>query len=132
VFPGDYNYLFITSGAGWSAVNEQNIVWQNETCSECKYDFNHGLVVASGLLTTIPPFGPEVAVAEYTSGTFNVSVDASKERDGSQVTVVNYGGQPITFNPDSNMSISSPLTLAVGNSVSFRFSGAIGKFVLMP
>jgi hypothetical protein len=135
IFPGSYHYLFITNpGVGWGAVNSQNIVWQNETCSGCTYDAeNHGLVFAS-VSPTIPPLGPVVYVQNAIAPR-NVSVDASKEQDGAELTIYvkpgsNPASYPITFNPDGNIALNSPVTVSAGGSVFFRYNGIVGKFML--
>ena len=123
-----YHYQFITHDVGWGAVNSQNIVWQNETCSGCFYVANHGLLYVADSLT-IPPFGPVVQV-QNAFAPVNVTVDASKEQDGAELTIIASGNQTTTFNPDANIALNSPLTVSGGQSVFFRYNGLIGKFVL--
>ena len=137
-FPGNYLYQFITyADVGWGAVTEQNILWQNETCSACTYNAeNHGLVFGS-VSPAIPPLGPVVQV-QNTLAARNMSVDTSKEQDGAELTIYlqlnpdnNPSNYAITFKPeDSNIALNSPVTLQAGDSISLRYNGLIGKFVL--
>jgi len=130
-FPGVPNYTFVTSsGPGFRILTGRNVVWQGDSCSGCTYpDIDHGLVNLS-IGSTIEPYGPVVYVTGNTAPV-TATVDASKEQGSAQVKIVNAGASAVTFTSDSNLSLSTPVTLP-GNSSSsvlFVFNASIGKFV---
>ncbi len=129
-FPGTPQYEFVTSsGLGWSLVTQYNLTWQGDSCSGCTHpDMNHGQVDLSRT-NLIEPYGPVVYVSGNSSPV-TVTVDASKEQDGAQIQVVNAGSNPVSFASDSNLSLSSTITLPGGgnNSATFVYSAALGKY----
>src|SRR5579862_584907 len=129
-FPGTPNYEFVTSsGLIWALLTNKNIIWQGDTCTGCTYpDTNHG-VVNLAATTLIEPYGP-VVVVYGNAAPVTATVDASKEQDEALVRVVNSGAQNVTFSSDSNLSLTSPVTLTAGTSVTFRYSGMLGKFTI--
>ena len=129
-FPGTPQYEFVTtSGLGWSLVTQHNLTWQGDSCSGCTHsDVNHGVVDLSRT-NLIEPYGPVVYV-NGNSSPVTVTIDAAKEQDGAQLQVVNAGSNSVSFASDSNLSLSSPITLPGGGngSVTFVYSAALGKY----
>ncbi len=131
-FPGVPNYIFVTSsGPGFQILSGYNVIWQGDSCQGCTYpDQNHGLVNLA-LGSMIEPYGPVVYVTDN-QGPVTATLNASKEQNGSQVQIVNVGVEPVTFAADSNLSLSSSLTLpgSAMSSVIFVYNATIGKFII--
>ena len=64
---------------------------------------NHGLFNLAWT-PVIQPLGPEVAVTGNLVP-ITATIDATRERDGSEVRILNVGSQAVTFVPDSNISM---------------------------
>jgi hypothetical protein len=57
------------------------------------------------------------------------TIDAAKEQDGSQIRIVNAGSFPVVFQSDTNLRLASPVSVPPGGSISFRYHGAIHRFI---
>jgi hypothetical protein len=132
VFPGTPQYEFVTtSGLGWNIVTLYNLTWKGDSCNGCTHsDTDHGMVDLTRT-TTIEPLGPTI-YAVNNSSAVTATINTAKEQDGSQIQIVNAGSKAINFVPDSNMSLTGPVTVPGGanTSITFAFNAAIGKFAL--
>ena len=127
-FPGTPSYDFQVGQGGFGLLAGQNIVWQQDSCIGCTYpDLNHGLFNLAWT-PVIEPLGPEVAVTGNLVP-ITATIDATRERDGSEVRILNVGSQAVTFVPDSNISMGAPMTLFTGDSLTFHYVGSLGKYV---
>ncbi len=126
-----YYFFSTTSGAGFAALANKNIIWEGDSCAGCSVtpDLDRGSQVITNA-AMIEPYGPKVILFSGT-GTPTMTVDASKEQDGSELTLQNSGAVPVNFVADRNLQLVSPVTLAVGQSIKLRYSAIDSKWHLV-
>jgi len=129
---GTAYYIFsTTSGAGFAGLKDKNVIWRSDSCTGCaarQSADQGGQVITNG--GTIEPYGPLVMLFSGV-GKPKMTIDASKEQDGSELIVQNSGNVAVEFSADQNMQLVTPITLAVGASTKFRFSGYDSKWHLV-
>jgi len=126
-----YYFFSSTSGAGFAALANKNIIWEGDSCTGCSLtpDLDRGSQVITNA-AIIEPYGPKVILFSGT-GTPTMTVDASKEQDGSELILQNNGAVPVAFVADRNLQLVAPVTLAVGQSIKLRYSGIDSKWHLV-
>jgi len=129
---GSIYYMFsTTSGAGFAGLKDKNIIWRSDSCTGCgprQSADQGGQTITDGGM--IEPYGPLVMLFGG-SGKPKVTIDSSKEQDGSELVVQNSGNVAVEFSNDQHMQLLTPLTLAVGSRTKFRFSGYDSKWHLV-